>query len=95
MEELQARFDSRKSFYGKAKVECQKTTFEHIQNLYSYGTLVASVVMKFIDKKTIYKCGGYYSQTTRRHQREFFRQNGLTDDEIKKVFEDLEMESEW
>ena len=95
MEELQARYDSRKSFYGKARVECQKTDFEHTSDLYSYGTLVASIVMQFENKRTIYKCFGRYSQTTTRHQKEFFRQSGLSDKEIKELFENEELIKEW
>ena len=94
MENLECRFDSRASFYGKAKVECQKTDYEHTQDLYSYGTLVASVVMQFEKRRTIYKYFGKYSQTTTRHQKEFFKQNGLSDKEIKELFKNgiLEME---
>lgn len=61
MEELTARYDSRASFYGKAKTETTRTTYE---------------------------------TTTTRHQKEFFKQHELTDNEIKMVmdFGTLEIE---
>ena len=63
--ELKTRFDSRKSFYGKAYV---KILDNNDKFLYSYGTLVAS-----IENGKKY-CNGLYSQTTTRHIKEFFRQ---------------------
>ena len=47
MEELLCRYDTRQSFYGKAKVETTRTTYELTQDLYSYGTLVAFIVWNF------------------------------------------------
>ena len=41
MYELSCRYDSRQSFYGKAKVETIKNSVEQVQDLYSYDTLVA------------------------------------------------------
>lgn len=84
MEELQARYDSRASFYGKAIIE--QTTNKNVEDfkLYSYGTLVARLTR--IGNKSIYHYFGKYSQTTTRHQKEFFKQNGLSDKEIKELF---------
>ena len=63
--ELAPRFDSRKSFYGKAHVL-----------VYDDGTLALksydTIVSKYIDGKVIHL--GKWSQTTSRHQREFERQ---------------------
>lgn len=90
--ELECRFDSRQSFYGKAEVKTEQTTGKHgetiLKDLYSYGTLVAKVLYSYIDgvEKTSYVCMGKYSQTTTRHQKEFFRQQGLSDKEIKELF---------
>jgi hypothetical protein len=86
MYDLDCRFDSRQSFYGKAKIEITRTTYEQTIDLYSYGTLVASIIDNFnsMIRKYIYK--GQYSQTTTRHQKEFFKQNGLSDKEIKELF---------
>lgn len=86
---LECEYDTRKSFYGKAVVEnSQKLDYK----LYSYGTLVARCTT--IGDKKLYVYYGYFSQTTTRHQKEFFRQFGLTDDEIKKVFLDGKLEKE-
>ena len=65
--ELKCFYDKRKSFYNKAFVE----TNGNNKKLYSYDTLVAEIKdNKFISY-------GDFSMTTRRHQREFARQNGF------------------
>ena len=79
---LECRYDSRASFYKKAKV----VEKHKMKELYSYGTLVAFISDRVIGK-TIYKYLGKYSQTTTRHQKEFFRQNGLDDKQIKELFD--------
>lgn len=81
---LACRYDTRNSFYGKAIVKETKYKGLNLVELYSYGTLVAKVEEKK-DKK-VYIFEGKYSQTTTRHQKEFFRQKGLTDEEIKELF---------
>lgn len=84
--ELSCRYDSRKSFYGKAKMLEQKMSDWREIDLYSYDTLVAKIVE---DKQGIkYICYGKYSQTTTRHQKEFFRQYGLSDKQIETLFKD-------
>lgn len=65
MYELDCRFDSRKSFYGKAHVVEYDDGSKALQ---SYNTIVS-----------LYKNGkverlGNYSQTTTRHQKEFEKQ---------------------
>lgn len=82
--DLSCIYDARNSFYGKAQIEV--TTNKNVTDykLYSYGTLVARITK--IGKKTIYHYFGKYSQTTTRHQKEFFKQNGLSDKEIKELF---------
>ena len=77
--ELLTIYDSRQSFYGKATTEKDGNTLK----LYSYNTLVGTITHE--NNKTIYKHLGTYSQTTSRHQKEFFRQNGLTDEQIKEL----------
>ena len=63
--ELSARYDSRKSFYGKAQVvEDEDGTL----NLYSYNTLVS------VCKNGVVEHLGTFSMTTSRHQREFEKQ---------------------
>ena len=89
---LECEYDSRQSFYGKAFVEVQKNDFEITKDLYSYGTLVASIVENFETHKIIYKDFGRFSQTTTRHQKEFFRQEGLSEKEIKELFKNGTME---
>lgn len=98
MYELKCIYDSRASFYGKAQVEEKETTGEHgttiLKNLYSYGTLVAKILYAYIDntKKVTYLVMGKYSQTTTRHQKEFFRQAGLTEKELKELFKNGKLE---
>lgn len=91
MYELSCRYDARKSFYGKAKVKYFENESGVIfrEELYSYGTLVATIVrydFKGKIEKVEYNYLGKYSQTTTRHQKEFFKQGGLTDKEIKELF---------
>lgn len=66
MFELQARYDSRKSFYGKAKVVVEG----NILSLYSYDTLVAVIIDGKVTRADI----GVHSRTTNRHIREFIKQ---------------------
>lgn len=84
--DLSCRYDSRQSFYGKAQVEQKEENSLIINNLYSYGTLVAQRLTDVNTMKTTYKYLGKYSQTTTRHQKEFFKQNGLSDNQIKELF---------
>lgn len=90
--ELPTIYDSRKSFYGKAKVETIETDSTKIMTLYSYDTKVACVVL---DKETgsrTYNLFGIYSQTTTRHQKEFFRQQGMTEKEVQDFIKDYRKE---
>ena len=63
--DLQNIYDSRKSFYGKAKILKDKKN-----NLYllSYSTVVSKITNGKIEHF------GKYSQTTSRHQKEFEKQ---------------------
>lgn len=63
--ELNARYDSRKSFYGKAKVIDYGNGVLELQ---SYGTIVS----RCKDGKVEHL--GKWSQTTSRHQKEFEKQ---------------------
>ena len=76
--ELDTRYDRRKSFYGKAKIETDNGN----QKLYSYGTLVAEIKK---GKPIIY---GTYSATTLRHIKEFLKQNGHRADTSKQILKD-------
>ena len=64
--ELNARFDGRKSFYGKAIVNQEGNTL----TLYSYNTRVAIITDGIVTRADIHN----WSRTTDRHIREFIRQ---------------------
>ena len=49
---------------------------------------------RYDTSKTTYLYMGQYSQTTTRHQKEFFKQNGLSDKEIKELFKNGTLEKE-
>ena len=72
--ELSPDYDSRQSFYGKAKVDVRP---DGTQVLYSYGTPVCMIK----DGKATLLKRGYLgwasSQTTLRHVKEFLKQNGF------------------
>lgn len=86
--ELECRYGNQKSFYGKAMVKevshCVEEKNIITKVLTSYGTVVAKIIDYGDRMKYIYY--GSYSRTTSRHQREFFMQNGLTYDEVTKLF---------
>lgn len=63
--ELDARFDARKSFYGKAHVIDHENGVVELQ---SYDTIVSRCVNGVVEHL------GEWSQTTSRHQREFEKQ---------------------
>ena len=66
--ELTTRFDTRKSFYGKAHI------IDHgngVIELQSYNTIVSRCVNGVVEHL------GRWSQTTSRHQREFEKQFSL------------------
>lgn len=63
--ELTARFDARKSFYGKAHVIDHENGVIELQ---SYNTIVSRCVNGTVEHL------GRWSQTTSRHQREFEKQ---------------------
>lgn len=65
VEDLDARYDSRKSFYGKAKIY----ELDGILYLVSYKTIVAKIHENYA------QIFDYYSQTTWRHINEFLYQN--------------------
>ena len=63
--ELTARFDARKSFYGKAHVIDHENGVVELQ---SYNTIVSRCTNGVVEHL------GRWSQTTSRHQREFEKQ---------------------
>lgn len=82
---LDTRYDSRKSFYGKARVETSPNTGEIY--LVSYSTKVASICE---GKAEVY---GLYSDTTTCHIKEFLKQNGFKADSSKQIMADYGKEA--
>ena len=79
LKELQAIYDGRKSFYGKAQlIENGEKT-----ELQSYNTIVAT----YYKKENKFVLHGKYSQTTTRHQKEFANQLGLNFKNSKELFD--------
>ncbi len=76
--ELSTQYDSRASFYGKARVE----DYGHKKVLVSYSTDVAVI------EKGKAKVSGLYSNTTTRHIKEFLKQNGFRADNSKQIMAD-------
>lgn len=74
--DLSPEYDSRQSFYGKAKVEVRP---DGSQILWSYSTPVVFISKDGKEAKLLRR--GYYgwssSQTTLRHVKDFLRQNGF------------------
>ena len=81
--ELLTIYDTQKSFYKKAfeisNYNDGVTTIE----LLSYSTIVAKI--EYNGAQTIYTYNGYYSRTTARHQKEFFLQHGLTNEQYLRL----------
>lgn len=78
--ELTTKFDSRKSFYHKALVEIKKNEI----NLLSYETKVATIKNNIL---RLYK-GVFYSNTTRRHVKEFALQHNVSE-QLKDAYNNL------
>jgi hypothetical protein len=76
--DLEPRYDSRKSFYGKARVEKDKGKL----TLFSYNTRVAEIE----NGKPIVH--GKYSSTTLRHIKEFLKQEGFKAETSKQIMKD-------
>lgn len=68
VDELLSRYDARLSFYGKAQILSLSTEAKLLK---SYNTIVAMVT-----NEGKYVGGGNFSATTRRHQKEFYKQFG-------------------
>lgn len=84
---LDTRYDSRDSFYGKAKVDVRD---DGSQILYSYNTPVC-IITKDGEVKLLRKgyLGWFSSPTTLRHVKEFLKQNGKdvgTKNELNKMY---------
>lgn len=83
--ELSTRYDSRKSFYGKARVEAD---YPEVR-LISYATHVASIRYNGQpEDKGTPEVFGTYSQTTLRHIKEFLKQYGFPVANSKQIMAD-------
>lgn len=83
--QLETRYDSRASFYGKARVEADYPTVR----LISYSTHVASIIYDGQpDSRGRAEVYGTYSQTTFRHIKEFLKQNGFKAESAKQIMAD-------
>lgn len=82
---LEPIYDSRKSFYKKALVKIKEDNISYNELLYSYGTLVAIYTKDKITDLEQFNYLGNFSQTTTRHQKEFFRQKGAILEEVNKL----------
>ena len=89
--DLHPRFDSRQSFYGKARVV---TRDDGSKILYSYGYPVCQIkdgkayLLVHVDSYASYNS----SQTTLRHVKEFLKQNGFKADSLKQIEKDYEIQ---
>lgn len=76
--DLRTNYDTRQSFYGKARVEEENG----ILTLYSYNTKVA-----YIENGKAFVLG-LWSGTTTRHIKEFLKQNGFKAENSKQILKD-------
>lgn len=90
--ELVPKYDSRKSFYGKAKVVEDSGTI----SLISYKSCICKIATVGLDdvEVTIFDIPNYnggsltFSNTSLRHLKEFLKQNGLRADSKKQILND-------
>lgn len=80
MYELEARYDSRASFYHKAHVMIDD---EGAKYLRSYDTIVAEIHDG--EPPIVY---GWYSDTTGRHIKEFLKQEGFKAENKRQILRD-------
>lgn len=83
IEELQTRYSSQVSFYKKAHIITTYEDNKTIIELQSYSTIVARIEKD--GAQTIYEHYGFYSNTTAKHQKEFFLQQGLNEQQYNKL----------
>jgi hypothetical protein len=85
MQLLDTKYDSRASFYGKARIEADYPDVR----LWSYTTHVATITYNGQpDDKGKLEVYGTYSVTTLRHIKEFARQYGFKADTSKQIMAD-------
>ena len=86
--ELIPVFSNVKSFYGKAKVQLNKTGNTEVYTLFSYDTKVATCVKDTEANNMTCTLVDIFSSTTTRHQKEFFRQMGMSEKEVDEFFKE-------
>ena len=91
---LECEYDAKASFYKKARVVVNEDENVLHKELLSYGTLVANYVKYKTTRVEVFEYFGKYSQTTTRHQKEFFKQLGLSAKELKELFKNGRLEKE-
>lgn len=79
--DLDALFDSRQSFYGKARVTLEGTD----KHLTSYSTRVATITG---ENEVILRNAWDSSATTLRHVKEFLKQHGFTAESKAQIAKD-------
>lgn len=87
--ELSPQYDSRQSFYGKARVEESDST----ATLYSYNTKVVEIRKIAEDdvQVVLFNVPKLFSKTTTRHIKEFLKQSGLQADSVAQIKRDYEI----
>lgn len=83
--ELKPVWDSRKSFYGKARVEYNQ---DGELELISYSTRVAVIYPATVPELRTARVYGTYSATTLRHIKDFLKQNDFKADTAKQIMAD-------
>ena len=86
-----------KSFYGKAQVQLNKTGNTEVYTLFSYDTKVATCVKDTETNNMTSALVDIFSNTTTRHQKEFFQQMGMSAKDVDDLFKEyrkLKKESE-
>ena len=89
---LEPIYDYRNSFYKKAIVKVEEDNLSYNELLYSYNKLVAIYTKDKMTDLEQFNYLGYFSQTTKRHQTEFFRQKGLSEKELITLFENRHLD---
>ena len=84
--ELHPQYDSRKSFYGKARVDTGDKSDKN--KLFSYDTLVAEIKD---GKPVVY---GAFSATTLRHIKDWLKQNGFKAENKAQILRDYGVKAE-
>ena len=83
---LEPIYDYRNSFHKKALVKITEDNITYNELLYSYGTIVAIYTKDKMTDLEQFDYLGNFSRTTKRHQKEFFIQKGLSDKELITLF---------